>query len=173
MITPVSTQQLLQSNSAEQMFTSLQAQLRAAVPTAASPTHTTTSRQQTTSSSGTTDRVELSTNALTLSKRLSDSGEQQSSDQQHGTATDTTAPTAQADKLNALYLKSFPPFMGNSSELTALKQSSPALYREILRMIVPPPLNLTYTELQALRQNKPADQPKVSGIVTRSAREGG
>ena len=173
MVTPVSTQQLLQTNTAEQTLTSLQGQTRIPAPSAASPTHTTTLRQQAATASSNTDRVELSPNALSLSKRLTESGQQQASDQQHDTAGDTVATAARADKTNAAYLKSFPPFMGNSSELTALKQSSPALYREILRMIVPPPLNLTYTDLQALQQAKPAEQPTASDIVKRSAREGG
>jgi len=47
--------------------------------------------------------------------------------------------------------KSFPPFIGNTGELKQLKQTSPALYREILKMIVPPPLDLTYYEQQMLK----------------------
>jgi hypothetical protein len=50
--------------------------------------------------------------------------------------------------------KVYPPYMGNSEELKLLKESSPALYREILRMIVPPPLNISYADKQMLQSSR-------------------
>jgi len=50
--------------------------------------------------------------------------------------------------------KAYPPFMGNAEELKSLKESSPALYREILRMIVPPPLDISYSDMQMLQSVK-------------------
>ncbi|WP_078790563.1 hypothetical protein [Trichlorobacter thiogenes] len=60
--------------------------------------------------------------------------------------------------------KSYPPYMGNSEELKLLKESSPALYREILRMIVPTPLNISYADKQSLQssQGMSSSTPTVS-----------
>ena len=49
--------------------------------------------------------------------------------------------------------KSYPPFMGNAEALKNLKQESPSLYREILKMVVPPPANLSYSDMQMLSSN--------------------
>lgn len=96
------------------------------------------------------DTVTLSSTALDMSKSLNVQHEQKAvlskqaeKQQELAVAEEKTAYKAS--------VKNYPPFMGNSEELKMLKQSSPALYREILRMIVPPPLDISVTDLQMLQ----------------------
>jgi hypothetical protein len=95
------------------------------------------------------DTVELSATALDMSKALNKPVD--NTEEQKNLA--VTDQTQSAEKEGNAYVaagKKYPPFMGNSEELSALKESSPALYREILRMIVPPPLDLSPTDRQML-----------------------
>jgi hypothetical protein len=56
--------------------------------------------------------------------------------------------------------------MGNLEELKLLKESSPSLYREVLRMIIPRPLNLSPTDLQYLQQTGGAGSRSKSAVTT-------
>lgn len=108
------------------------------------------------------DTVELSPTALDLSKALSNQkpGEtQQQEDQQPAldnkqVERKLTEPVIQkpTDKPDLSLTKHYPPFMGNSEELKLIRSQAPALYRQLLRMIVPPPANISYTDAQLLQR---------------------
>lgn len=130
----------------------------ASTPLQAAPPTTQTAKQpiSSTQQPATKDTVELSSTSLALSKALNE--QQQQAQTPTAAAINTpeaqpksSAPTQEEAKPELLLAKHFPPFLGNSNELKALKQYSPALYREILRMIVPPPLDLTYSDQQILQ----------------------
>ncbi|NJD37073.1 MAG: hypothetical protein FIA89_01940 [Geobacter sp.] len=97
-----------------------------------------------------TDTVALSETAVDMSKALNQQADKRSELKKEAARKEDQSP----EKASKAYLaagKQYPPFMGNGEELKALKEASPALYREILRMIVPPPLNISPTDLQALK----------------------
>lgn len=96
------------------------------------------------------DTVALSATALDMSKALNEQADKRAELKKEAARKDARTADGEMQSYKAAG-KIYPPFMGNSEELKALKQSSPALYREVLRMIVPPPLNLSPTELQALQ----------------------
>lgn len=96
------------------------------------------------------DTVSLSSSALDMSKALNEQADKRAELKKEAVKEQQATETTVA-RSNRTAGKVYPPFMGNSEALKALKESSPALYREILRMIVPPPLNLSPTELQMLR----------------------
>lgn len=58
--------------------------------------------------------------------------------------------------------KNFPPFLGNSSELKAIKQMSLSLYREVLLMIIPPPLNISPGDLEMIKNQNAAKTTETS-----------
>lgn len=96
------------------------------------------------------DTVALSDTAVDMSKVLNQQADKRSELKKEAARKEESSP----EKASKAYLaagKQYPPFMGNGEELKALKETSPALYREILRMIVPPPLNISPTDLQALQ----------------------
>lgn len=99
------------------------------------------------------DTVHISSTALDMSKAL-----QQQADQRSEIKKDTVKKQEQVktQELKAYTApgKNYPPFMGNSDELQKLKETSPALYREILRMIVPPPVDLSYSDRQMLQAGR-------------------
>jgi len=99
------------------------------------------------------DSVTLSNAALDMSKVLNQQHEQKV-DLQQEAAKQQEQPVSEEKKPYTAAGKSYPPFIGNSEELKLLKESSPALYREILRMIVPPPLNISYSDMQLLQSGK-------------------
>ena len=97
------------------------------------------------------DTVQISQEAISLSKDLNDSGKLQSPARQTAVKPSDSLVATQTSKDSGITNKSFPPFIGDNNELKQLKQTSPALYREILKMIMPPPLDLTYYEQQMLK----------------------
>jgi len=120
--------------------------------------HGTGGGQQTT----TNDTVELSPKALDLSKALTNQKldeDQQTKDQQPAldnkqVERELAEPVIQkpTDKTDLSLTKQYPPFMGNSEELKLLRSQAPALYRQLLRMIVPTPVNISYTDAQLLQR---------------------
>lgn len=108
------------------------------------------------------DTVELSPKAIDLSKELTNrklTEDQQKEDKQPALDNQQVErklaePVIQkpTDKPDLSLTKHYPPFMGNSEELKLLKSQAPALYRQILRMIVPPPVNISYTDAQLLQR---------------------
>jgi len=111
------------------------------------------------------DTVALSSTALNMSKALNDQADKRSEIKK-----DAAKDQAQsADKAGKAYLaagKSYPPFMGNGDELKALKETSPSLYREILRMIVPPPFNISPMDLQILQGAQSSGSNSKSELTT-------
>ena len=111
------------------------------------------------------DSVTLSSTARDMSKALNQQHEQKTEvkreaiKQQEKTATEESKAYTAAGK-------NFPPFMGNSEELKALKETSPSLYREILRMIVPPPLNISPTDIQILQGSQPNSNSTAKSELT-------
>ncbi len=114
-----------------------------------------------TSSAQPKDNVELSFQALSLSKGLTDTPGATKGKDSQTPATDqaikqkTAAPviTQPAGGADPSANKQYPPFMGNSNRLNELKLTAPALYRQVLRMIVPPPANLSYADMQYLKRS--------------------
>lgn len=101
------------------------------------------------------DTVDLSFQALNLSKELvsKQDGQDTKPALQDATVQQKNAePTIQkpTDKPDVSITKQFPPFMGD--ELNQLKQISPALYRQALSMITPPPVNISYADMQYLKR---------------------
>jgi hypothetical protein len=109
--------------------------------------------QATANQAGKQDSVTLSSTALDMSKTLNQQHEQKV-DLQQEAAKQQEQPVSEERKPYTAAGKSYPPFIGNSEELKSLKESSPALYREILKMIVPPPLNISYSDMQLLQSGK-------------------
>jgi hypothetical protein len=99
------------------------------------------------------DSVTLSSTALDMSKALNQQHEQKAEVKQE-VARQKEAVDTEGKKSYKAMTKAYPPYMGNSEELKLLKESSPALYREILRMIVPPPLNISYADKQMLQSSR-------------------
>ena len=122
------------------------------------PTSNSTTQAQT----QTQDSVTLSSAALDMSKALNQQHEQKAEVKQEVVKQQEAMDTEEKKPYKAM-TKAYPPYMGNSEELKLLKESSPALYREILRMIIPPPLNISYADRQMLQsaQSAPSTQ-KVS-----------
>lgn len=109
-------------------------------------------KQATSKSASSKDTVELSNTALNMSKALNSQSTQETALQ-----TDLVQQKKEATKESTPYeapSKSYPPYMGDANELKNLKISSPALYREVLRMIVPPPLDISYADAQMLQSGK-------------------
>lgn len=111
------------------------------------------------------DTVNLSSSALDMSKALNEQADTRAElkremlkQEEQSVDTEQAAYSASG--------KSFPPFMGNLEELKLLKESSPSLYREVLRMIIPRPLNLSPTDLQYLQQTGDAGNSLKSAVTT-------
>ena len=120
----------------------------------ASQTTKTTSPQQKTQ-----DTVALSSRSLAMSKALNEQENTKlTSDTPQNTQTQNKQPDGGEIKPDISSIKRYPPFLGDPSQLKALKQYSPALYREILRMIVPPPIDVSFSDLQMLK-NYTQDKP--------------
>jgi hypothetical protein len=110
----------------------------------------------------TKDTVDLSPKALDLSKALANRkpAEDQQKEEKQPALDDKQVerklaePVIQkpTDKPDLSLTKHYPPFMGNSEELKLLRSQAPALYRQLLRMIVPPPANISYTDAQLLQR---------------------
>lgn len=95
------------------------------------------------------DTVDLSSNARDLSKALNEQNSLNTT-VQNQPLRQNAPPVLEKNPYEAPS-KSYPPFMGNAEALKALKETSPQLYREILKMIVPPPVDLSYSDMQMLR----------------------
>lgn len=132
--------------------------------TVPSPAVPTTTGHQTAAAAQ--DTVNLSSSALDMSKTLNEQADTHAElKREMLKQEEQSVDTEQA----AAYLasgKSFPPFMGNLEELKLLKESSPSLYREVLRMIVPRPLNLSPVDLQYLQQTGGAGSRSKSAVTT-------
>jgi len=106
------------------------------------------------------DTVDLSSQALNLSKELASTQDRQEEQDKKPALEDAALqrkiaePVIQkpTDKPDLSITKNFPPFMGNADELKQLRQISPALYRQVLGMIVPPPVNISYSDMQYLKR---------------------
>lgn len=106
------------------------------------------------------DTVDLSSQALNLSKELASTQDRQEEQDTKPALEDAALqrkiaePVIQkpTDKPDLSITKNFPPFMGNADELKQLRQISPALYRQVLGMIVPPPVNISYSDMQYLKR---------------------
>jgi glycosidase len=96
------------------------------------------------------DSVTLSSTARDMSKALNQQHDHETEIKKEAVKQQEKSVTAESKSYSAAG-KSYPPFMGNGEELKILKESSPSLYREILRMIVPPPLNISPVDLQMLQ----------------------
>lgn len=114
---------------------------------------TQTDKQSTAKPASAQDTVALSSTALSMSKALNNQFAQETTTEVEA-AKEKELAAEDARKPYTAAGKSYPPFMGNANELKALKESSPALYREILRMIVPPPLDISYSDMQMLQSGK-------------------
>lgn len=111
------------------------------------------------------DTVDLSNTALDMSKALNKPSGGKTEVEQASARQQAEA----AEKGQSSYLaagKSFPPFMGNSEELKQLKAASPSLYREVLRMIMPPPLNISLSDRQILQNMHGSDSLNKAGTTT-------
>lgn len=117
------------------------------------PSQSGTSPGSTSNTAATQDTVDLSPTALDMSKSLLQQADQRSEIKKEA-AKQEAQPASTELKSYTAPGKSFPPFMGNTDELKKLKETSPSLYREILRMIVPPPVDLSYSDMQMLRSTK-------------------
>ena len=98
------------------------------------------------------DIVEISSQALDLNKTLDEQRNlagavQQERQRQQEQTVKEKSPYEAARK-------QYPPFMGDTEALRLLKQSAPMLYREVLKMIVPPPANLSYADRLLLEESK-------------------
>jgi hypothetical protein len=113
-----------------------------------------TDKQTTSKPASTQDTVALSSTALSMSKALNSQHEQNATLQKDAVKQNEQPVVGDVRKPYTAAGKSYPPFMGNANELKALKESSPALYREILKMIVPPPLDISYADMQMLQNGK-------------------
>ncbi|MDD2501341.1 MAG: hypothetical protein PHN92_11060 [Geobacter sp.] len=126
-------------------------------PTPSAPT-TKPSTSSNTSQAPSQDSVTLSSAALDMSKALIQQHERKSEIQQEAVKQEAVKKQATVEtdekKSYKAATKSYPPYMGNSEELKLLKESSPALYREILRMIIPTPLNISYADKQSLQSSQ-------------------
>lgn len=101
------------------------------------------------------DTVMISSEALDKSKDLQQKLDIQS--YQHNANSDVAdQKTPDKAAVSVASIKHFPPFMGDSESLQQIKQNSPALYREILKMMVPPPVNISYLDTMELRNTDPA-----------------
>lgn len=103
------------------------------------------------------DTVDLSPRALDLSKELTDKKEKEQKqpaldDQDLKRKFAEPVIRKPTDKTELSIAKSYPPFLGNTDELKQLRQVSPALYLQLLRMIVPPPVNISYSDAQLLQR---------------------
>ena len=104
------------------------------------------------------DTVALSSTALNMSKALNEQADKRSEIKKEAAKDQSQS----AEKDGKAYLaagKNYPPFMG-SEELKQLKESSPSLYREVLRMIVPPPFNISPMDLQMLQGTQSSSNSK-------------
>ena len=111
------------------------------------------------------DTVQLSNTALSMSKALNEQADQRAEIKREAAKTESNI-SEQKSSSYSQGGKAYPPFIGNSEELKKLKESSPALYREVLRMIVPPPLNLSPTDLQMLQGGNTVAQNNRTEIAT-------
>lgn len=103
------------------------------------------------------DKVEISSQALNLSKELANKQEAQEKQpalNDEYVKRKLAEPVIQkpTDKPDISIIKNYPPYLGSSEELKQLKAQAPALYRQILRMIVPPPTNISYSDAQLLQR---------------------
>lgn len=97
------------------------------------------------------DSVTISGAALDLSKALNRPDDRKGAVQQERERQQLQREQATIQKRSyQSATKQYPPFMGNTDVLKLLKQTSPALYREILKMIVPPLADLSYADQQML-----------------------
>lgn len=111
------------------------------------------------------DSVTLSSTARDMSKALNQQHEQKSELKKEAVRQQEQSAARESETYTSAG-KNYPPFMGNSEELKALKETSPSLYREILRMIVPPPLNISPTDLQILQGTKSGSSTTKSELTT-------
>lgn len=110
------------------------------------------------------DSVTLSSTARDMSKALNQQHEQKTELKKE--AVRLQEQSSEKPGAYTAAVKNYPPFMGNSEELKMLKETSPSLYREILRMIVPPPLNISPTDLQILQGAQSGDSTTKSELTT-------
>lgn len=97
------------------------------------------------------DSVIISGAALDLNETLNRRGDRKGTVQQERERQQKEQEQVAAEKgSHQSAAKQYPPFLGDTEVLKVLKQTSPALYREILKMIVPPPADLSYADQQML-----------------------
>jgi len=165
MVTPVTTN--ITSSMPDLPAVPVKSEAPSIQPTPSAPT-TKPSANSSTSQASSQDSVTLSSTALDMSKALIQQHEQKSEIKQEAVKQEAVkqqaATEAEEKKPYKAAAKSYPPYMGNSEELKLLKESSPALYREILRMIIPTPLNISYADKQSLQssQGMSSSTPTVS-----------
>lgn len=103
------------------------------------------------------DRVDLSPAALDMSKELATKKEEEKKqpalyDDQLKRKLNEPVIEKPTDKPSLSSIKQYPPYMGNSEELKMLRSLAPTLYRQVLQMIVPPPVNISYSDAQLLKR---------------------
>lgn len=111
------------------------------------------------------DSVTLSSTARDMSKALNQQHEQKTELKKEAVRQQEQSASTKSEVYTAAG-KNYPPFMGNSEELKVLKETSPSLYREILRMIVPPPLNISPSDLQILQGTQSGSSTAKSEVTT-------
>ena len=155
MVTPVTTN--ITPSMPDLPAVPVKSEAPSAQPAPSAPT-TKPSTSSNTSQASSQDSVTLSSTALDMSKALIQQHEQKSEIQQEAVKQEAVKQQAAVEtdekRSYKATTKSYPPYMGNSEELKLLKESSPALYREILRMIVPTPLNISYADKQSLQSSQ-------------------
>lgn len=95
------------------------------------------------------DSVQISDKAMDLNKALNQREDQKGAVQREKERQQQDLAAREKNPYESP-AKQYPPFMGNTEALKILKQTSPALYREVLKMIVPPPADLSYADQQML-----------------------
>lgn len=128
-----------------------------ASPVQAQPVTPTTSATATQPLPPPKDKVDLSPAALDMSKELATKKEKEKNqpalyDDQLKRKISEPVIEKPTDKPSLSSLKQYPPYMGNSEELKMLRSLAPALYRQVLQMIVPPPVNISYSDAQLLKR---------------------
>lgn len=93
----------------------------------------------------TQDKVNISPAAISISKVLQKDKDHQPPAVQEESVRQKELAVKEPRPV-AVLAKQYPPFMGNDSAFKALRLTSPAMYREIIRMTTPITSNLPFTD---------------------------
>lgn len=118
---------------------------------ATSPSTPAQDQRETVASSVKSDTVNISSRAVEMSKSLQEKHDVQAALKRRDERRSESVGVAHA---SVAMVKKYPPFLGNNDQLQALKQLSPGLYKEVLKMIEPPPVDLSYSDAQYLKNTE-------------------